>query len=568
MAKPHLRYMSPKVKFLITNHKLLNKILLFLIVLLAAVLRLYKLGEYPIHLTNDEAAIGYNAYSILKTARDEHGEFLPIIFKSFGDWKPGLYIYATVPFVWLFGINEFATRLPSAIAGIISVYLVYLLCKKLFNSKVAFFASFSLAINPWHIHFSRGAWEANLSLALLLIGIWFFYQTIKENKYFFLIISSSFFALTLWTYQSAKLASLLPLIVLVFIYRDYLLKIPKKYLFAGVAVGLLISTPIAISVFNGKAGRIGVMSIFSYERPKEYIQETILNQEDITQDSLLFRLFHSEALNFARGILGRYLNYFSGKFLFFEGDWSSLRHSSFNVGYFLFAEIPVLILGLFQLFKKRKNKEVAFVLFWLFIAPIPAAITRDSVHGVRSLNLTIPLVIVLGFGLSFLIKYFKLIFIFNIIPAYLYSMLIYINSYYVQNAFVNAKNYFYGYREVVKQLDVINENKTIVFDQSFDQPYIFFLFYQRIEPLVYQKQVSFSEGLNGDVGFVNKLNNVLFRPINWETDKELENTIIVGKAVKFPLDEVENQEVYNLVKIKYPNGDDAFYIVERKWLES
>jgi len=556
--------MNIKMNFLISNKKLSNKILLFLIFFIAIVLRLYKLGEYPIHLTNDEAAIGYNAYSILKTARDEHGEFLPIIFKSFGDWKPGLYIYATVPSVWLFGINEFATRLPSAIAGIISVYLVYLLCKKLFTSKIAFFASFSLAINPWHIHFSRGAWEANLALTLLLAGIWFFYQTVKEKKYFFLIISSSFFALTLWAYQSAKLASLLPLVVLVFIYRGYLLKIPKKYLFAAVTVGLLISTPIVLSVFNGKAGRIEVMSIFSYERPKEYIQETILNQENITQDSLLFKLFHSEALNFARGILGRYLNYFSGRFLFFEGDWSSLRHSSANVGYLLFAEIPVLILGLFQLFKKRKNKEAAFFLFWLFLAPIPAAITRDSVHGVRALNLIIPLVVVLGFGLSFLIKYFKLIFIFIVFPVYLYSMLIYINSYYVQNLFVNAKNYFYGYREVVKELDAIGKNKAIVFDQSFDQPYIFFLFYQRIEPSIYQEQVDFSEVISGDVGFVNKLNNILFRPITWENDKELKNTLIVGKAVKFPLDEVENIEVYNLKKIKYPNGDDDFYIVERK----
>ncbi len=557
--------MNINIKFQITNYKFISRILLLLVFLSATTLRLYKLGEYPIHLTNDEAAIGYNAYSILKTARDEHGEFLPIIFKSFGDWKPGLYIYATVPSVWLFGVNEFATRLPSAIAGIIAVYLVYLLCKKLFDSKVALFVAFSLAINPWHIHFSRGAWEANLALTLLLAGIWFFYQAVNEKKYFFLNISSSFFALTLWAYQSAKLASLLPLVVLVFIYRGYLLKIPKKYLFAAVAVGLLISTPIVLSVFNGKAGRIEVMSIFSYERPKEYIQETVLNQENITQDSLLFKLFHSEALNFARGILGRYLNYFSGRFLFFEGDWSSLRHSSVNVGYLLFAEIPVLILGLFRLFKKIKNKEVAFVLFWLFLAPIPAAITRDSVHGVRALNLIIPLVVVLGFGLSFLIKYFKLIFIFIIVPVYLYSILVYINSYYVQNSFVNAKNYFYGYREVVKELDAVDENKAIVFDQSFDQPYIFFLFYQRIEPSIYQEQVDFSEGISGDVGLVNKLNNVLFRPITWENDKELKNTLIIGKAVKFPLEEVENIEVYNLKKIKYPNGDDAFYIVERKW---
>src|SRR3989344_3591978 len=112
-----------------------NRWLLVVILVLAAVLRLWQLGEYPIHLTNDEAAIGYNAYSILKTGRDEHGELLPIVFKSFGDWKPGLYIYTTVPSVFLFGLTEFAVRLPSALAGILAVYLVYLLTSKLFNKK-------------------------------------------------------------------------------------------------------------------------------------------------------------------------------------------------------------------------------------------------------------------------------------------------------------------------------------------------------------------------------------------------------------------------------------------------
>src|SRR3990167_11148965 len=105
---------------------------LIIVLIIAAALRLVVLGQYPVHLTNDEAALGYNAYSILKTARDEHGQLLPVIFKSFGDWKPGLYIYATVPFVATLGLNEFSTRAASAVAGIVAVLLVYLIGKNLF----------------------------------------------------------------------------------------------------------------------------------------------------------------------------------------------------------------------------------------------------------------------------------------------------------------------------------------------------------------------------------------------------------------------------------------------------
>src|SRR5687768_12237216 len=91
--------------------------LLVVIMIVAAILRLWKLGSIPPGLTPDEASLGYNAYSILKTGRDEYGQLFPTVFKSFGDYKPGLYTYAVIPFVALFGLNEWTVRLPSALAG-------------------------------------------------------------------------------------------------------------------------------------------------------------------------------------------------------------------------------------------------------------------------------------------------------------------------------------------------------------------------------------------------------------------------------------------------------------------
>src|SRR3989344_4753279 len=112
---------------------------IILILLLAAALRFIQLGKNPPGLYWDEVSLGYNAYSILKTGKDEHGEFLPLArFKAFGDYKPPGYIYATVPSIALFGLNEFAVRFPSALAGVFMVWLTYLLIKELFsNHKLA-----------------------------------------------------------------------------------------------------------------------------------------------------------------------------------------------------------------------------------------------------------------------------------------------------------------------------------------------------------------------------------------------------------------------------------------------
>src|SRR3972149_9124231 len=105
-----------------------NKLVLILIIILAFVLRFYKLNSYPA-LNADEAAIGYNAYSLIQTGRDEHGNPWPIHFQSFNDYKPGLYFYLVLPFVKFMGLNEWSVRLPNALLGIASVYLLYLLMR-------------------------------------------------------------------------------------------------------------------------------------------------------------------------------------------------------------------------------------------------------------------------------------------------------------------------------------------------------------------------------------------------------------------------------------------------------
>ena len=95
-----------------------HKIILLVIIVLAFILRIYRLDQVPPSLYWDEASLGYNAFSISQTLRDEHGVFclLPIL-PLFGDYKPVGYIYAIVPFIKLFGLSEIAVRLPRPLQG-------------------------------------------------------------------------------------------------------------------------------------------------------------------------------------------------------------------------------------------------------------------------------------------------------------------------------------------------------------------------------------------------------------------------------------------------------------------
>ncbi|NJK52228.1 MAG: phospholipid carrier-dependent glycosyltransferase [Leptolyngbyaceae cyanobacterium SU_3_3] len=136
----------------------MHAIALAFTLVIALVLRLFRLSENPVSLNQDEAVNGYDAYSLGLTMRDHHGNFLPPMLESFGDWASPTITYLTVPFVKLFGLSEWAIRLPIALLGIATIVLIYIFTVQIFNrKKLGLLAAFLLTIMPWHITLSRWA---------------------------------------------------------------------------------------------------------------------------------------------------------------------------------------------------------------------------------------------------------------------------------------------------------------------------------------------------------------------------------------------------------------------------
>lgn len=551
-----------------------SKWLILGILVVAAILRLWKLGSIPPHLTPDEASLGYNAYSILKTGGDEYGEFLPIIFKSFGDYKPGFYVYFTVPFVAILGLTEFAVRLPSALSGIIAVWLVYKIIVEFFTKEksqlLANLAPFMLAISPWHIHFSRGAWEANLSLTLTLAGIYFFLKSFKNSR--FLVLASIFFSSTLLTYQGAKPSTTIVILILIIVFwreAKILLESTKIFLAATILVGALIALPVVLSFSQGKTGRLEIFSVFSYPRSEEYLQN-FLDKGNERVGNINYYVFHSEKLNFLRGIMGRWFNHFSGRYLFFEGDYQNPRHSAPNHGMMFFFDLVLLPLGLIAL-TKQKSKPTTFLIIWVILAPLPAVLSRDQVHSVRALNLVIPLTVLSSLGFFLLyqkietLRFSKLIF--SILFFLLLANFIYfIDAYFVHIPKHNSKYWEYGYKQVVETVNPLqSQYKEIKVQQSFAQPYIYFLFFLRYDPSKYQKQARLVESeYKGDVGYIEKLDNISFSPIDWPQNKREHGVLFIADSIRIPEEELLSDSVNLIKEIEYMDGGTTFRIVEVK----
>ncbi|MFN5892344.1 MAG: phospholipid carrier-dependent glycosyltransferase, partial [Dolichospermum sp.] len=148
----------------------MSNVYLVLIIAIALLLRVYDLANNPIALNQDEAINGYDAYSLITTMGDHHGNFMPIMLESFGDWVSPVITYITIPFVQLLGLSEFSIRLPVALLGVGTVVLIYLFSLQVFNDKkLALIAAFFLAIMPWHITLSRWAIPPSIVPFFLLL---------------------------------------------------------------------------------------------------------------------------------------------------------------------------------------------------------------------------------------------------------------------------------------------------------------------------------------------------------------------------------------------------------------
>lgn len=538
-----------------------NKILLIIIFLVSFFLRFYKVGEYPTILW-DEAAIGYNAHSIIETSKDEYGQTLPIIFKSFGDYKPGLYIYLAIPFIKILGLNTVATRLPSVILGSLLPILIYFLIKEINQKahKTALIAAIITTFNPYSIHFSRGAWETNILTFELVLASYFFFKYINQKLNRYLLFSAIIFGLTLFTYQAGKMISLF-LIIILFLTNFKIINLKNiKALLINFALPLFIfSLPIIYGLFfSSNANRLKVVSLFSYPRSTE--ESNIIKSESSQLD---YVLFHNQSFFFERNFLLRYFNHFSPKFLAFEGDWQSPRHGAPYIGVILYPSLIFLIIGIFFALSRQKIDKISWFFFlWLMVAPIPAALTRDTIQAVRSMSLSIPLIYFISLGIYFIINRYKNIFIYSLITgAYLISFIYYSDLYLNHIVKKSPDDFLYGYQQSMDYI-IKNQNKynQIVMSNYYGQAYIFYLFYSKYPPQRYQQQAKLTENSSGDTGKVEQIDNIKFITPDYNLIKGQPNTLAIFNYNEIYRQSIDKSDDFkNFLPLSPINNISTFY---------
>ena len=545
------------------NNKLRFTVLLG-VILIAAVLRLWQIGVVPPSPDWDEAALGYNAYSILLTGRDEYGKFLPLILRSFDDYKPALYTYLVVPFVKFLGLNLIAVRLPSAIFGIIAVIACYFLVKELIKNKyseaLALLSSFLLAISPWHIQFSRIAFEAQVGLSFNLLSYLFFLKGLK--KHFFLPLFALFASLSIYVYQSEK--AYLPIVFLIFfvIYFRDIFKIPKKWIVTTIVIGVIFASPMFYLLVADKNALMRAKGVSIFSDQTQFLKRNAQKiQIDRQNKDFVGLVVDNRRLEFVKAIISGYIAHFDLNWLFITGDIE--RHHAPNMGLLYLVELPFLLFGVFKLLFGSFDKKSKLVIFSIFFtAPIPASITSGVPHAVRTINFLPTFQIFTAIGIIYAVVYiYKKKFSGIIYAALLFLALLnfgyYLNQYFVQQNYYFSEYWQYGYKDAVSYV-MQNKNKyqkiVVSNDRPLDQSYIFFLFYSKFDPQKYQEgggtvSGGFKEPHKG-------FDNVTFRQIDWNKEERTGKILYVGRPDDF------SSGAHVLREIPYLNGKPAIRIVE------
>lgn len=541
-----------------------NLFLLILIVILAAALRLPYLDKFPNGFSGDETIQGYTAYSILNTGKDEWGEFLPLVFRSFGDFKPPLYAYLTVPSVVVFGLNEFATRLPMAIFGIASVVVVYLLTKELFKKEsIALLAAFFLAVSPWHIHFSRTAFEGGLTTFLFPAGLYFYLKSLKDVK--FLPLAFLFWGLNAFSYLPARLFTVLMTILIIFWRRPKLLPIRLSHVLAGIIV-IFSVVFIVMSTNMATTSRFSDISIFGagLEPLKELQFESQLPGQ-------LARVFNNKLTFYSSVFFENYLSYFSPTF-FFTGSRPDFSYLNLPGAPLLYGIDLVLLIAAF-VFATQSLKRFPIVLaMWLLVAPLPAALTQVGLNANRSITFLPVFSVIATFGAVNLMDYVKDRVksknLKKLIEPALIVVVLLATLYFLQNYFFHlAKNpsesLRFGYKETINFTESVKDQyDKIIFSKSNSEPQAYVAFYAKVDPTIYQQHAQDylryeEEGkLYLDQLTKYNLGKYEFRDINWDEDKLIPDVLMVGKPEEFP------ENVSGVKTVHFPNGEIAFRIVE------
>ena len=482
--------------------------IVFVLFTIGFLVRIIGFTNIPLGLNQDEASIGYEAFSLLKTGLDRNGVSFPIHFISWGNGQNALYAYLSMPFISIFGLNVFSVRIVNVIFGCISLIIFYSLFKLIFDRRKAIIALAILTICPWSIMSARWGLESNIFPALFLIGVYFLFKGIKLSQKF-IPLSFFIFGVSLYSYGTSYLV--VPLFILfLIIYLFKTIIIERRILIFSSMVFIITSLPIFLFILVNHLN-LPQIEFFNITIPKLLSNRT----------SVIFNLFSKDVLTILPKNFLRLLNV-----LIVQSD-GNLYNSIPYFGTIYAISLPFFGVGLLNVLihKKYKTDTHHFIFcIWLSCSLILGVTSHININRLNIIFLPILYFVVHGIIIvsSAIKPQFKNSYKAVITSFYFLFFAFFIGYYFFFISEKMNENFRSGLGSAIQYAENLNKTDSIyISSNSVNMPYIYVCFYNKLNPDVFRKTVEFNKD-NVPNGFcmVRKLGRYTF-----EAENESANSI-------------------------------------------
>lgn len=344
--------------------KVRNLIAVLAILALVGIAYLRDLGRNPYGFFCDEALIGVQASRLLDGTRPE-GTF-SLFYSHFGTTAGALPVYATAPFVAIFGLSEFSVRLAS-VAFIAATFIVLFLTLRRLQLATPWLPVVIFALTPIVIHMSRINFGHTPSLFLIALGYYLYLQGRERRRIWLVVTGGVAIGASAYGYPGFYIATPVFLGIVIVTELIFLRFRPRQagtlLAFAGAAI--LCIAPI---IYRG-------------------LTDPVFSQRLDDKDQAGYGLI---SIGRAEAMIQNYPKYYSFQFLFESGDWGLpgsfiQRHSVEGAGLLSWAVLPLLLLGLLGFVTLGRGGGVgprrrAFAPFMAlaFLVPLPDLITTTA----------------------------------------------------------------------------------------------------------------------------------------------------------------------------------------------
>lgn len=371
-----------------------------------------------------------------------------------------------------------------------------------------------------------------LALFFQIIGTVLFIKALKSKKRLLLIIISFFFySLSLISYQTAKLTTPLLMIFLLVIYRKVIFKQARDLVYLLILFCIYVIYPIGAYFYFRPISemRFAGISVFT-------VWKSTLPQGESFLSSLNLQTIFSLPLILANN----YLKHFNPSLLFLDN--SHLRYYQLeNVGLFYLWEGVFILLGLIILVRHIKVKKFLFLLLWLLISPLAAALTMGvpNANVGRALMLlpVVEILCVLGLLGSLRFTKLRLLQIQKFLIGFLIITIVLNNIYFNRQYYLNSPGHFadqWGLplKKAVRFIVPLEDDvdKIIITTRPNIQAYMYMLFYGHKDP----QWLLDNRGDRAEVVGYKEIGKYEFRLIDWEKDKLLPNALLIGTPEEIP----------------------------------